>query len=370
MEIKTIYLETYGCAANQNNSEILQGLLEQQGMIFVSKPELADLVILNTCIVKGPTVQRMVSRIKELSKQNLIVAGCMPDVASERIKKIAKKANPEAKISLIGTNHFHEIARVMKKMAENKETVLISQEKEIKLCFPKALRRKKVGITQISEGCLGNCAYCIVRFAKGNLFSYPQEKIIKNVQQDLARGCKEIWLTSQDNASYGIEHGRNMLPELLSKIINLPSRFQVRVGMMNPSSLLPFVDDIIEIYKNKKVKKFLHVPVQAGSDKILRLMNRGYSVNDFYEIVYKFRDNIPNITISTDIIVGFPGEDEKDFEKTLELIRKVGPEVLNISKFWAMPGTLASKMEQIPVKEQKKRAIEVMKLHKKCIKNK
>jgi MiaB-like tRNA modifying enzyme len=365
MEIKTIYLETYGCAANQNNSEILQGLLERQGFIFVSKPKLANLAIINTCIVKGPTRQRMISRIKELANfPYLIVSGCMPDVESERIKKISRKVNPKIKLGLVGTKHIKDIIKTVKAMIENKESIFISQKKEIKLCLTKTPRRKNIGITQISEGCLGNCAYCIVKLAKGKLFSYPQDKILKNVKQDLIM-CDEIWITSQDNAAYGIDSRKVKLPQLLKKILYLKGNFRVRLGMMNPSSLLPIVDDIIEIYKNEKMKKFLHIPVQSGSNKILRLMNRKYNIQDFLYIIEKFRREIPNLVLSTDIIVGFPQETKEDFEKTLKLIKKIKPEVLNISKFWPMPGTIATRMKQIPVKEQKKRAIKLMNLYKK-----
>jgi MiaB-like tRNA modifying enzyme len=365
--IKTIYLETYGCAANQNNGEILQGLLERQGFIFVSKPEIADMAILNTCIVKGPTRQRMVSRIKKLARFPMfIVAGCMPDVESERIKRIAKQVNPNLKLALIGTNHVHEIVKIMKALSENKELNLLSKTREIKLCLSKTPRRKNIGITQISEGCQGNCSFCIVRFAKGNLFSYPQYKILKNVKQDLVT-CNEIWLTSQDNAAYGTDVGKPKLPELLKKILNIKGKFKIRLGMMNPYSLFPCLDEIIECYKNPKMFKFLHVPVQSGSNSILRLMNRKYKVHDFLFIVEKFRREIPNIIISTDIIVGFPGESKRDFDKTLKLIKNIHPEVLNISKFWPMPGTVASRMKQIPIKEIKKRVIKLMKFHKKII---
>ncbi len=365
--IKNIYIETYGCSANQNNSEIIQGLLEKQGFIIVSRPEIADLAIINTCIVKGPTEHKMISRIKTLSRfQFLIVVGCMADVKSEKIKKIAKQSNFKVKLALVGTKHIHEIAKIIKKLIKGKESELISQKKEIKLCLFKTPKRKTIGITQISEGCQGNCSFCIVRFAKGKLFSYPQDKIIKNVKQDLI-SCKEIWLTSQDNACYGLDliHGKHELPKLLKKVLSIKKKFFVRLGMMNPSSLLPIVEEIIECYKDKKMFKFLHVPVQSGSNNILRLMNRPYSVQDFIYIIEKFRREFPDLVLSTDIIVGFPGETKKDFEKTFELIKKIRPDILNISKFWPMSGTLASKMKQTPIKECKKRATKFMKLHKK-----
>jgi len=360
-----IYIENYGCTANQNNGEIIRGILERQGFTFIPKPELADIVIINTCIVKGPTRQKMIFRIKELAKfPRLIVTGCMPDVERQRIKRIAKQANPDIKIALVGTKHIHEITKAIKAIMENKEVEIISRENEIKLGLPKTLKRKNIGITQISEGCLGNCSYCIVKLAKGSLFSYPQEKILKNIENDLL-SCNEIWLTSQDNAAYGSETGKSKLPELMKKILSIKKKFKIRLGMMNPSSLLPILDEMIEIYKNEKMIKFLHIPVQSGSDRILKKMNRNYKIKDFLLIVDKFREQIPRIIISTDIIVGFPGETEEDFNKTLSLIRKIKPDILNISRFWPMPGTLAEKMEQIPVEECKKRVVKLTNLYKK-----
>ncbi len=363
--IFNIYIETYGCAANQNNGEIIRGLLERQGFIFVSKPELADIIILNTCIVKGPTLQKMTFRIKELARFSyLIVTGCMPNVENVRIKRIAKQVNPQIKIALVGTKNIHEIVGAIKNLTENKEKDIISDKKEVKLCIPKTPKKKNVGITQISEGCLGNCSYCIVRFAKGKLFSYPQEKILKNIKQDLLT-CNEIWITSQDNAAYGTDAGKSQLPSLLKKILAIKKNFKMRVGMMNPSSVLPIIDELIEIYKDDKMFKFLHVPVQSGSDKVLRLMDRKYDIKDFLIIIERFRQQVPGLVLSTDIIVGFPEETQEDFQETLNLIKRIKPEVLNISKFWAMPGTFAEKMKQVPVEISKKRAAELIKLHKK-----
>ncbi|UZE93991.1 MAG: tRNA (N(6)-L-threonylcarbamoyladenosine(37)-C(2))-methylthiotransferase [Candidatus Pacearchaeota archaeon] len=353
-----IYIETYGCSANQSDGEIMKGLLSRSFSITENE-KLANIIILNTCIVKGPTLKRMESRIKHFSRKRLIVSGCMPEVLSERIRKLAPKA------SMISTHHVKQIVKVVKNIIEDKKVELIGKKKEVKLCMPKIPKNKIIGITQLSNGCLGNCAYCIVKNVKGNLFSYPQDKILKDIKQNLRAGCKEIWLTSQDNAAYGLDNGKNELPILLKKILFLKNRFFIRLGMMNPSTLLPVVNEIIDCYKNKKMFKFLHLPVQSGSDKILKLMNRGYRVKDFIKIVEKFKREIPDLTLSTDIIVGFPSESKEDFEKTLALVKKIKPDIINISKYWPMPRTSASEMKQLDEKEKKKRAFRLMKLHQK-----
>jgi MiaB-like tRNA modifying enzyme len=361
MEIKNVYIESYGCSANLNNSEIISGLLQSAGLFIVSNPKIADLAIINTCIVKGPTEERMRARIKELARKfgsRMIVSGCMPDALSDEIKKISPKA------SLIGSHYLHEIRNAIKKISQGKIVCLRGQKNEVKLCVPKINKNKVIGITQILEGCLGNCSYCITRQAKGRLFTYPQEKIIENIRNDLKNGCKEIWLTSQDNAAYGLDEGKAKLPELLNEIFNLKGKFFVRLGMMNPNHVLKILDELVECYKNEKMFKFVHIPLQSGSDKVLNDMEREYRASDFIRIIKKFRKEFSNITLSTDIIVGYPTETEKDFQETLKIIREAKPDILNISKFWPREKTEAAKLEQLDAKEVKGRATEAMEIHK------
>lgn len=356
MQVKFIYLETYGCSANQNNSEIIKGLVTQAGLEFISNPELADILILNTCIVKGPTENKMKGRTLELEKlrKPLIITGCMPEVRKLKGKNIF----------LLGVNHITEINKLIRRIIENKykDNEFLSQEKEIKLNCNKIKNNKLIGITQISEGCLGNCNFCITKIAKKNLFSYPEEKILENIKQDLNQGCKEIWLTSQDNAAYGLERDTNLI-NLLKKILNIDKKFKLRLGMMNLNNVLPILDELIDCYKNEKMYKFLHIPVQSGSDKILKLMNRKYKVEDFLKIVRKFNKEIPDMTLATDVISSYPGETQEDHKENLKLVEEVKPDTLNLSRYWPMPGTRAAKEKQIPSKEARKRTLEIQKLH-------
>ena len=286
----------------------------------------------------------------------------------------------EKNIYLLGIHHIKDICKLIRKILENnydEKEFLLGRDEE-KLCQPKIPQKNKVGITQISEGCLGNCSFCITKLAKGKLFSYPQEDILKNIQNDLNAGCKEIWITSQDNAAYGLDErfheakygiesasgvaskGSQKLPEIMNKILALKGKFQVRLGMMNPENVLPILNELIEIYKNKKMKKFLHLPLQSGSNKILKLMNRKYKVEDFLKIVNRFRIEIPDLFLSTDIIVGFPQESEEDFLASLKIIQEINPEKLNISKFWMRKNTEAEKMEQVDKSVIKERVKKVM----------
>ena len=347
---KIIYLESYGCSANQNNAEIISGMLERKGFIVVKNPDIkADIAIINTCIVKGPTMQRMVFRIKELAKKysRLIVCGCFVDYAYERIKKLVKESNKKCLLSLVGVKRITEINNSINKLLENQEINFIDIKSEVKLNKPKQSFNKIIGITQISEGCIGNCNYCAVKLAKGFLFSYPKKEIIQNVINDLASGCKEIWLTSQDNAIYGFDRKKQELPGLLNEILKLKNRFFLRVGMMNPSSLKNILNEMVKLYKDKKMFKFLHIPVQSGSDSVLKDMNRPYKIRDFVEIISEFRKEFPEITISTDIIVGYPTETQQDFDKSLALIKLIQPDIVNLSRFWPMPRTKAAELKPL-----------------------
>lgn len=354
-----IYFENYGCTANQNSTEIMKGMVQQSGLNLTENPKYADIIIINSCVVKESTISKIKRKIQEFSKMNkkIILAGCMP--------RIFRKDFNYKNLFFLDTSRIKDLLNLIKDIEKqnfDKEKYL-SSVNEIKLNLPKISENKLIRVVQISEGCLGECSYCLTKFAKGKLFSYPEKEIIESIKKDLQSGGKEIWITSQDNASYGNEKNIFFLPELLKKILELKGNFKVRLGMMNPNNVLKILDELIEIYKNPKMFKFLHIPVQSGSDKVLKLMNRKYSVKDFLKIVEKFKEEIPEITISTDIIVGFPEETEKDFEDTINLIEKINPEILNRSNFSSHKQTPAGKLEKIDEKTVTERATKLMNLH-------
>jgi MiaB/RimO family radical SAM methylthiotransferase len=184
------------------------------------------------------------------------------------------------------------------------------------------------------------------------------------VRKDLAAGAREFWITSQDTASYGRDIGSN-LAVLLKALGDLKGDFRVRVGMMTPSLVTDFLDELVEAFRNNKFFKFLHLPVQSGDDKVLKRMQRFYTAEDFKEIVEAFRSAFPEITLATDVICGFPGETREAFEKTLKLITEVKPDVVNISKFFARPGTAAAEMQDnVEQPDIKRRSAEVARLTK------
>ncbi len=354
---QNIYIRTFGCSANQADSEAIGGLLVKAGFTLVDNFSKADCVIINSCFVKSRTEHAVTREVKKaLSlKKKLIVAGCMPEVLSEELKKLAPNA------SLVGT---HKINQIVKVVQSKKPVYLLGKVDIPKICMPRLRKNKIVAIVPISSGCLGNCSYCCVKFAKGRLFSYPKELILKEVENAVAEGCKEVWVTAQDCANYGLDNGKASLPDLLEKICSIEGNFLVRIGMIDPDNILKILEELIEIYKHPKIFKFLHIPVQSGSNKILKAMNRKYKVEDFRKIIQKFRKEIPNITISTDIICGFPGETEKQFEDTLKLIIWLQPDFLNISRFWPRPRTAAASMpDQILGVEIKRRSTQLTRLY-------
>lgn len=351
-----IYILTFGCSASFSDSEIIAGLLKKSGFEIVNKEEESDLNILITCNVKLPTEKRMINEIKKFSKTKkpLIVAGCMPSTQRELIERI----NPNA--SLVGPNSIQKIVEAVEKTKKGEKVVFLENLKEPKVCLPRIQKNQVIHITQISTGCNYACSYCIVRFNKGSLFSFPFDLIVRDIEDGIKEGKKEIWITSQDNSSYSF-NGKN-LANLLEKICEIDGKFFVRVGMMNPASLKNILEEIIEAYKNEKVFKFLHIPLQSGSDKVLESMNRKYSVEEFLRIVKTFRKEIPEITLSTDIIVGFPSEEEKDFEQTLKILKKVKFDIVNISKFGQRPLTPANKMKELDERTVKERSRKIHKL--------
>lgn len=337
-----IYILTYGCSANQSESEIMQGILEKEGFEFVENEAGAGIIIINTCIVKRPTETKILYKIKQLDKagKKLIIAGCMPEVRYKELLKAAPNAN------FVSTHQIKNIAVAVSSLLKNEKKYFVGKSKNENINFPRRRFSNLIAVIEISKGCLGECTYCSVKAVKGNLQSYPVPTIINEIKSAVSEGCKEIWLTSQDCGCYGKDKG-TIIIALLKEIEKLNGDFRIRLGMMNPEHILPILDDLIKCYKNKRVYKFLHVPIQSGSNSVLQRMRRKYRIEDFKKIVSEFRKEIPEINIWTDVIVGFPGETDKEFDETLNLLQEIRPGFFNVSKFGAMKNTPAAKMKQV-----------------------
>lgn len=328
-----IYYEKYGCALNQAETmHIVQGFIDS-GYEITENPEEADKIIIGTCVVIKHTENQMMKRIEELEKlgKNVIVYGCLPGAREELLRNLnVYKIKAKEFDGTINLNGF----------SINTENI---PRLENTITFP------------IAQGCAGHCTYCISKLSRGNIKSYDEESIVKKVREAVKNGFKEIRLSALDTASYGMEKGKT-LPVLLEKIVEIEGDFKIRVGMMEPKNTIKIIDDLLEIFKSEKIFKFFHIPVQSGDDRILESMGREYTSSDFIEIYNAIKNKFNHFTLSTDIIVGFPGEDDSAFANTLKIIEKTKPDILNITRFSPREGTLAYRMKQIPSKISKERS--------------
>lgn len=340
---------------------MISGLIGQGGYDLVNDENEADVSVLVTCSVKSVTEERMLSRIRALSRgsQKLVVAGCLAKAAPEKIRRI----KPD--FSLVGPDNLADIVPAVEATLRGMPLVSLERTKLVKLGLPRTRLNSVTGIVEISSGCLSSCTFCQVKLVKGTVFSYPEHELLDEIKSLVSQGgAKEIWLTSTDNAAYGRD-SKSSLSSLIRRVCSLPWDFKVRLGMMNPLLTKRDLDDFIECLKHEKLFKFVHLPVQSGSERILRLMQRGYAVSDFERMVARIRQEIPEVTLSTDVIVGFPTETESEFEESMDLLRRIKPDVLNLSRFGARDGTKAATMDgQIKPEVSKARSTRMSRLAK------
>jgi len=336
-----VFLKSYGCSANQADSEVLSGCLAKAGYELTSSITEADVIVINTCAVKGPTENRVIDALKRVPEsKKLIVAGCLPRVNFKRL------CHEVCFDGAVGPAVGNDIVGIVDRVMAGEKVVALGTQLDTKpsLCLPRLRSNPVISVIPINYGCLGSCAYCCVVFARGRLRSYKSEEVVERMRQDLIAGAKEFWITSQDVACYGRDIGGN-LADLLENIVNIEGDFRVRVGMMTPNMFADIAGNLVSVFKNGKIFKFVHLPVQSGDDSVLKRMNRYYTVQRFKDIVNMFRAAFPEITLVTDVICGFPGETQEAFENTLKLISEVKPDIVNVSKFFPRPKTAASFMQ-------------------------
>jgi MiaB-like tRNA modifying enzyme len=335
-----VFVKSFGCSANLADGEVLAGCLAEAGFDLTFSVSAADTVIYNTCAVKGPTENRMVEILKRVPRgKKVIVAGCLPLISFERLCREVRFDGA------VGPAAAGGIVNVVRRVLGGEKVIELEGALNAKpvLSLPRLRSTPMISVLPVSYGCLGACAYCCVVFARGRLRSYTIEEIIEQVCRDLASGVKEFWITSQDAACYGRDIGTD-LATLLNALGDVEADFRVRVGMMTPNMTTDILNDLVKAFKNERIYKFVHLPLQSGDDNVLKNMQRFYTAGDFIEIVDAFRAAFPQITLATDVICGFPGETRQAFENTLMIIAKVKPDIVNVSKFFARPRTAAAEM--------------------------
>ncbi len=360
-----ILLESYGCALNKGEAGELAICTSDMGHEIInplSRPgkEMpdTDMAIIFTCGVIQITELKMLKRIGQLSKEGIpiMVCGCLGAMAESEILK----ASPDAMIFPPASNDH--IIRTIAGMSE------ISPSPHHPPSIPGS-EADRIGILPIATGCLGDCAYCITRFARGQLRSRSLKEIEERAMTLVSSGIVELQVTSQDSAVYGMDMGMDMnikgnapgaditslagpsprLPDVLDAITSIEGNYMVRVGMMNPEATLKILEPLISSMGNERMFRFIHIPVQSGNDEILASMKRRYTANDFEKIIDSLRRAHSDISISTDIITGFPGETDAQFRDSLDLMDRIKPDIINITRFSPRKGTVAANMRyQVP----------------------
>ena len=327
------------------------GCLIEAGFQLATSESEADVIIYNTCAVKGPTENRIIDAIKHAPKtKKIIVSGCLPKISYERLLRETHFDGA------VGPSVGREIVDVVKRVLSGEKVTNLSTVKEKpQLKLPTQKSNPIVSIVPVNYGCLGSCTYCCVVLARGHLRSSSIKEVVERVRFDYAIGAREFWITSQDTGSYGRDLGSD-LTELLEALVKVEGNFHVRVGMMTPNMVTEMQSRLITAFDNPKIFKFLHLPVQSGDDTVLQYMRRFYTAEEFKRTVNTFRNEFPKLTLATDVIVGFPGETEEAFQSTLKLLEEVKPDIVNVSKFFARPKTIAARMKDGLVdKEETKR---------------
>lgn len=348
-----VYIQTYGCTFNKADAQIIAGVLNENDIDIVDSIEEADIVIVNTCYVKLPTENKVTYQIQQLQEKypdkKVIVSGCMVEIDPEKLDKIGPN------VSWIGPHQLNKSADVVNATYCGEVVRECGFSKESKVCVPKLTDDSLIHIIQICEGCLGACTFCCTRFARGPLNSYPIADIVEEARQAIEDGACEIQLTAQDTAAFGRDSGEK-LSDLIKEVANLDGDFRVRVGMMHPKNILNDVDEIIDAMKHPKVYNFIHLPIQSGSDKVLSEMRRGHTIEQYLDIVSKFKSEIPDLTLAVDIIVGYPTETDEDFDLTVELLENIKPSLIHLSKYQHRKGAISSSLREIPRDVMKKRS--------------
>ena len=352
------YITTMGCQLNENDSEKLAGIVEGMGFEKTEKLEEADLVIYNTCCVRENAEERLFGKLGELKKQKeekgtiIAIGGCMMQEPA-MLEKIKKSYNYTDIV--FGTHTLHKFEEDLKKVLENGKKVrdVIDIDGEVIEDLPiKRNDNFKASVT-IMYGCNNFCSYCIVPYVRGRERSRAPEKILEEVEMLAKEGYKEITLLGQNVNSY---NGREnyKFANLLNDVCKIDGIERVRFISPHPKD---FTDDVIEaIANNPKIARVLHLPLQSGSSAVFKKMNRKYTKEQYLKLVDKIKTRIPDVVLSTDIIVGFPGETEEDFEDTLDVVRKVNYEQVFMFIYSRREGTIADKMEnQIPEEIKHKR---------------
>ncbi len=321
-----------GCAANFGDGEKIARALSAQhpdcSISFEFPTEQPLAFYLNVCTVKGngTALKLLQQAVAAFPQAPVFITGCAPKDFQEEARKISDK------ITFTSLKALESLDSIAPKGLQNDIRIL--------------RQSPFVGIVNIEEGCLDACAFCSTKLVKGRLQSQPEDAIVDQVQRLVNDGCLEIQLSGQDCACYGFDTDTNLANLTQKILVQVPGNYKIRLGMGNPRHILGYKDALLECFQDERLYQFLHIPVQSGSERVLQLMNRKHSVKDFRNFALEVQEKFPLFTLSTDLIVGFPGETDADFQETLDLLKETRPTVCNITRFVARKGTVAARIEE------------------------
>jgi tRNA-2-methylthio-N6-dimethylallyladenosine synthase len=359
------YIKTFGCQMNENDSETMAGLLVKEGFIPASSPEEADVVIINTCAVRRKSEEKAYSELGQMlkikRKRKLVVgvAGCVAE--KEREKLLERGAD-----FVLGTRAVPRVAEVVKRAIQGEKVALFEDHlDEYTHEIPRIRTSRHHAWITIIHGCDRFCTYCIVPYTRGRERSRPMADILEEVRELAKQGYREVTFLGQNVDAYGkdLKDGSS-----LAKLLEEASKIEgiERIWFLT-SYPTDFSDELIEVIaKNPKVAKSVHLPVQSGSNRILKLMNRRYTKEEYLALLEKIRSKVPDVAISSDIIVGFPTETEEDFMETVDLVERAQFERLNLAIYSPREGTVAWKYykDDVPYEEKVRRMQFLMNLQK------
>lgn len=327
-----------GCTANFGDGERIGEKFVQKGfqVSFEFPSETPEAIVLNVCTVKGISgAVKLAKRIRSTFAGTPVwVTGC----ATEDLKRELGSLFPDFVLGPKDAHRNDEAFQNFVNKLNFTEFVPDASASENPICH------LGIGLVNIEEGCLDSCHYCSTHLVKGILKSASPESILRRVREKVERGCREIFLTGQDTSCYGFDIHTN-LAELLQRIVSkIPGKYKIRVGMGNPRHVLRYLEALVETFTDEHLFKFIHIPVQSGSDAVLKAMNRKHTSADFFKIAETFTRHFPELNLGTDIIVAYPGETREDFSASLDLVRKVRPSICNITRFVPREGTPAAKL--------------------------
>ncbi len=359
---RTFHITTFGCQMNEHDSEVIDGLLTERGFSSVKERKDASIVIINTCSVRDNADKRFFGTLGQLKKRKesdpsfiVCVCGCM--MQQQRVVDTIKAKYPWVDV-IFGTNSIHHIPELIEKVAIEKEKVvdIIENTEEIVEGLPAKRLFDHKALVNIMFGCNNFCTYCIVPYTRGREKSRAPEAIVAEVKGLVADGVKEIMLLGQNVNSY--DGNGTSFAELLKMLNDVDGLERIRFMTSNPKDLS---DELIEAFAVcDKLCRSLHLPIQSGSNRVLKRMNRKYTREDYLKLIEKLRKTVPDITLSTDIIVGFPGETNEDFEETLSIVKEVEYDSAFTFIYSIRKGTPAEKFEDQIEESEKHRRFDLL----------